>query len=86
VCRRSLANLTRLWDLGRTVRADKVAVAASELSVLTLTKAGLQAAAAPVENYHEHAVVIGWPHGEKHERMSIAAKLVYDATLIHPVS
>jgi hypothetical protein len=65
-------------------KQGKVAIAAAEIGVSAVQGAALRAHSAPMKKYHEHAVLVGWPTNEKHERKAIAAQLVYHATLLYP--
>jgi hypothetical protein len=58
-------------------------VAASDVSVRVVNDVSLAAHAAPMPNYNEHGVLVGWPP-EKHEQKAIAAKLVLQASLAFP--
>jgi hypothetical protein len=63
VCGLHGVSTTRLWELGRTIRArdDVVATAAIEVSVAHVNAAGLTCEPAPeLPHFVEHGVILGW--------------------------
>lgn len=65
----------RLWEIGSEMRPDKNLIGAFEVAVSAVNNAGLSCQSAPVENYAEHGVIIGWK-SEKSEQLSQAQDLV----------
>lgn len=60
VCGLNGVSEDRLWHLGRTVRPDKTAVAAAEISVSDVEAAQLNCEPLPQPDYDEHGVILGW--------------------------
>lgn len=60
VCRNTGLESTRIWEIGRTCRKDKVALARADVSMTAVQGTNLTGLAAPTE-YPEHAVLLGWP-------------------------
>lgn len=85
-CRKTNVTEERIWELARTVRFPKVAIARADLGVAVIHKSSLEAHAAPeLElNYAEHSVIVGWPLGEdeKAQHKEIAINLATEAKVI----
>jgi hypothetical protein len=60
VCRNTGVAEERIWEIGRTCRADKPAIARADVGMSAVHDTDLMARAAP-GTYPEHAVVLGWP-------------------------
>ena len=64
----------RLWHLGATIRAQAKlsAVAALQVSTKSISFVGLVCEPAPIVDFPEHGVIIGWADGddEKHKRIA----------------
>jgi hypothetical protein len=73
----------RMWEIGRTIRAPKLAIAAVEVSVAAVMKAGLACESAPEISYAEHGVILGWDPNDKDRRMSAQLELVAAHTSVH---
>lgn len=86
VCRKTNISDERIWELAKTVRIPKVAIARADLSVADIHKSSLEAHAAPEPeiNYFEHSVIVGWPLGEdvKAKHKQIAINLAAEAKVI----
>lgn len=61
VCRNTGVHDSRVWEISRTCRSDKQALARADVGVDIAHQAQLMAHAAPQPNYSEHAVILGWP-------------------------
>jgi hypothetical protein len=77
VCRIRGVAVARIWSLGKTVRPDKVLYARADFLHSAAISKSLECLSAPEQNFSEHAVLIGWPHGsdEKMRHKAIAAHL-----------
>ncbi|WP_416760138.1 hypothetical protein ACNI65_24790 [Roseateles sp. So40a] len=64
VCSRDEASDERVWHLGSTVRTDKTFYGRVDFATSAAMDAGLTCEAAPMENFNEHAVLLGWADGE----------------------
>lgn len=86
VCRKTNVSEERIWELAKTLRLPKVAIARVDLGVAVIHESNLKANAAPVpaKNYHEHSVIVGWPLGdeEKAKHKEIAINLAAEAKVI----
>ena len=83
VCRIRDITEVRIWNLGKTVRPDKVLYARADFPHSAAISKSLKCLSAPEPNFGEHAVLIGWPHGsdEKMRHKAIAAHLAGGATV-----
>lgn len=61
VCRLKDCSEERIWYLARTQRTDKTVKGRADLSVQAVVEVGLECIAAPVVDFPEHAVLLGWP-------------------------
>lgn len=76
VCRNTGVSEHRIWEISRTCRADKKALGRADVGISAVHAAGLTARAAPMLNYDEHAVVVGWHlTGEKDANMMLMVQL-----------
>lgn len=70
----------RVWELGRTIRAQAglTAVAQLVLPVRRVFTTGLRCDAAPERDYDEHGVIVGWNGDDeaKSERLALQQELV----------
>lgn len=86
VCRKTNVSEERIWELAKTLRLPKVAIARADLGVAVIHESSLKANAAPEPtiNYHEHSVIVGWPLGEeeKAQHKEIAINLAAEAKVI----
>jgi hypothetical protein len=77
---------SRLWDLGRTIRApEKTAIAVIEIAVKVIEQSGLQCEAAPETqpvSYPEHGIIIGWDQEFKPKRLELQQKLAAGITRV----
>jgi hypothetical protein len=80
VCGLTGVSDSRVWLLGRTIRAQAglSAVAQLVLPVKRIRAAGLECSAAPEQQYDEHGVIVGWNNDEsaKSERLALQQELV----------
>ena len=85
-CRKMNITEERIWEIAKTVRLPKVAIARADIGVAVIHKSKLQVQAAPEPelNYPEHAVIVGWPMGEdvKAQHKEIAINLAAEAKVI----
>ena len=75
----------RLWFLGDNIR-EKPAIAAVEIAVVEIVKAGLNCVSEPSTDpidFPEHGVILGWHETDKSERLAKMQALAaaYKATL-----
>jgi hypothetical protein len=73
VCRTRDCPDDRQWQLA--LLRGKPARCKADVPVAVILEQGLQCVAAPVANYDEHAVLLGWPQ-EKEDQKVIAIALV----------
>ncbi len=74
-----------MWDLGRTIRSDKNAVAAVEIKVSSVLKTGLGCSPDPETipvNFPEHGVIVGWSD-DKSKQMALAQELAANYVTTH---
>ncbi len=85
-CRKTNVTEERIWELARTVRLPKIAIARADISVALIHNSNLKVNAAPELqlNYPEHSVIVGWPLGEdiKAQHKEIAMNLAAQAIVI----
>ncbi|MYM87714.1 hypothetical protein GTP91_11030 [Rugamonas sp. FT82W] len=61
ICRIKDCTEERIWHLAKTQRQDKTVKGRADHSVQSAHDAGLECIAAPVTDFPEHAVLLGWP-------------------------
>jgi hypothetical protein len=66
----------RLWHLGATLRCPLSAIAALEIGVADIAGVGLRCDPAPMHEFAEHAVIVGWDEESKDKRMQACIDLV----------
>lgn len=60
VCRKTGVEDGRVWEIARTCRTDKAALARADVGMSAVHERQLTGLAVPTE-YPEHAVIVGWP-------------------------
>ncbi|WP_232076930.1 hypothetical protein [Variovorax sp. PBL-E5] len=87
VCRNTGLEETRIWELSQTCRHPKQACARADVAVHNVHKAELMAHAAPITDFDEHAVILGWDTGDdKSQRMMAATILANEAITLSQTS
>lgn len=61
VCGRDGVPADRIWLLGRRARPDKKLYGRFDFEAAVATAVGLQCEPAPMPDFDEHAVLLGWP-------------------------
>ncbi|HWH82281.1 MAG TPA: hypothetical protein VNU71_08595 [Burkholderiaceae bacterium] len=74
VCGRDGVSEERIWTLATTARPDKTLHGRFDFETAMAISEGLACEPAPMDNFEEHAVLIGWPDpGETKEAWKLLA-------------
>lgn len=74
-----------MWELGKSIRPGKPAIAAAEIAVAKIQDAGLNCFPEPEKqpiNYPEHGIIVGWDD-DKSKRLASQQNLVANITRTH---
>lgn len=83
VCGMNGVQRERLWELGARIRPGLSAIAAAEVPVAEVVTVGLSCEAAPMPDFDEHGVIIGWDAENKARRMSDQQDLAAACVAVH---